>query len=168
MKIMYVNCGLRNEYESDPARSWLVSSVDRTLHRYRKGEKEKKGKKGNIAYTSQYFHCEIYLHSSNADRNNDNFLRLSVFLPCTDVIKCLTEYWTGDIMKRICRSLLKMESTFLPLTIHLISTSQRLHDQLRNGVVTLQSNVITKAIFMVYIHTRLLHEQKMQGLVLNV
>lgn len=30
-----------------------------------------------------------------------------------------------------------MESTFLPLTIHLISTSQRLHDQLRNGVVTL-------------------------------
>ena len=35
------------------------------------------------------------------------FLRLSVFLPCTDVIKCLTEYWTGDIMKRICRSLLK-------------------------------------------------------------
>ena len=56
MKIMYVNCGLRNEYESDPAPSWLVSLVDRTLHRYRKGEKEKK--KGNIAYTSQYFHCE--------------------------------------------------------------------------------------------------------------
>ena len=165
MKIMYVNCGLRNEYESDPAPSWLVSSVDRTLHRYRKGEKEKKRK-----------HClhitilslSIYLHSSNADRNNDSFLRLSVFLPCTDVIKCLTEYWTGDIMKRICRSLLKMESTFLPLTIHLISISQRLHDQLRNGIVTLQSNVITKAIFMVYIHTRLLHEQKMQGLVLNV
>ena len=71
-------------------------------------------------------------------------------------------------MKRICRSLLKMESTFLPLTIHLISISQRLHDQLRNGIVTLQSNVITKAIFMVYIHTRLLREQKMQGLVLNV
>lgn len=61
-----------------------------------------------------------------------------------------------------------MESTFLPLTIHLISISQRLHDQLRNGIVTLQSNVITKAIFMVYIHTLLLHEQKMQGLVLNV
>ena len=55
MKIMYVNCGLRNEYESDPAPSWLVSSVDRTLHRYRKGEKEKKR---NIANTSQYFHCE--------------------------------------------------------------------------------------------------------------
>ena len=30
-----------------------------------------------------------------------------------------------------------MESTFLPLTLHLISISQRLHDQLRNGVVTL-------------------------------
>ena len=51
MKIMYVNCGLRNEYESDPARSWLVSSVDRTLHRYRKGEKEKKREKKETLLT---------------------------------------------------------------------------------------------------------------------
>ena len=71
-------------------------------------------------------------------------------------------------MKIICTSLLKMELTSLPLTTHLISVSQHLLDQLWNGIVTLQSNVITKAIFMVYIHTRLLHEQKMQGLVLNV
>lgn len=130
--------------------------------------KARKKKKGNVAYTSQYFHCESTCIPLMQIGTTTVFLRLSVFLPCTDVIKCLTEYWTGDIMKRICRSLLKMESTFLPLTIHLISISQRLHDQLRNGIVTLQSNVITKAIFMVYIHTRLLHEQKMQGLVLNV
>ena len=51
MKIMYVNCGLRNEYESDPARSWLVSSVDKTLHRYRKGEKEKKKEKKETLLT---------------------------------------------------------------------------------------------------------------------
>lgn len=85
---------------------WLAQLIEHCTG-IAKARKKKKGKKGNIAYTSQYFHCEIYLHSSNADRNNDNFLRLSVFLPCTDVIKCLTEYWTGDIMKRICRSLLK-------------------------------------------------------------
>ena len=69
MKIMYMNCGLRNEYESGlwinehylsssenqrsitsrdyyqptkwPAPNWLVSSVGRALHRYRRGHRFK-------------------------------------------------------------------------------------------------------------------------------
>ena len=85
---------------------WLAQLIEHCTG-IAKARKKKKGKKRKHCLHITILSLWIYLHSSNADRNNDNFLRLSVFLPCTDVIKCLTEYWTGDIKKRICRSLLK-------------------------------------------------------------
>ena len=85
---------------------WLAQLIEHCTG-IAKARKKKKGKKGNIAYTSQYFHCESTCIPLMQIGTTTIFLRLSVFLPCTDVIKCLTEYWTGDIMKRICRSLLK-------------------------------------------------------------